>query len=105
MVFLTLVVLWRTVRTKKNGKQMPEAKFLAADLEIWSTPIAKGCCKLPGRYDNPMPESVISPNQRQRIWPLDLRAISLKSVQCTVHVRISTFFLAINMIRPWTFIT
>jgi hypothetical protein len=28
--FFTLVVLWRTVRTKKNGKEMPEAKFLAA---------------------------------------------------------------------------
>ncbi len=29
-------------------------------------------CSLAGRYDNPLPESTISPSQRLRIWLVDL---------------------------------
>ncbi len=48
----------------------PEAKFLVAD----EGPGRKGwrarLNRLAGRYDNPMPESNISPSRGLRFWPL-----------------------------------
>jgi len=41
---------------------------------------------LAGRYDNPMPESTISPSQGLRIWPLDVGGVeSFVSNLCVWH--------------------
>jgi hypothetical protein len=67
-----------------------EAKFLVYERGIYCSRFltyrvvvpARQPCSLAGRYNNPMPESTISPSQGLRIWLLSTYII----VQCTMYM-------------------